>query len=365
MSQKNNDHLKSLIDELQNIDLSKTPQNCIIHGKFIPQKVIEYISPEYILLDINSLTIVPYLITKDYIKIRNVNIRPVIETLKFVCHIKYVSKNLKQQPKIVAFMDNGLLTNLKKMQYKMHRYHTVRRNIYSIPYDTNNSYSFAMQFLNKVFNSSKNISFISLYENDFVIAYFTYNLHSQGKNVLVISADRDYLCLNDIAPVGFYNNGTKKTYIATKNNTECLSEIVGVKIKYPIMATLYLSLMGNEGKFQKSRVLSKRKIQNLFEKLYKDENFTKDLAYSTQLFDYIKKYVAISEQDENKLKRNFYAMYLLNFNLLTLEEKKTLDFYLKNLDKILNETNVDYLKLQLSEFKNLIEYNAILKCLTE
>jgi 5'-3' exonuclease len=318
--------------------------NCKIISSLNYKKIFKDKEYKYIIFDINSLTIVPFINSKKYESNDHINITPFIETFKlFVTYKKYFPNS-----HFIFVFDGGISPLITDVfpKYKdgrqSRKFRGGQRGKSKAVYDYN------VLLLNKLFDlfGETAISDIIRNESDFIIGYLVNKL-SDVDNCLVVSHDKDLLLTynkNNNVDVIYKQIGKKNTKVTYYfiDNFDCLLEIVGFNyLKNTNEYLFYKALLGDTSdKIPKPfGIKSKKIVNNMFEKTFmEDINIT---------YEYIVEYFKIKFKKLNPqvidnfikdFRRNLLIMNIFSDNIISDNDKIKLNSYINNIKYGLNST---------------------------
>lgn len=324
----------------------------------------------YVIIDLNSLTIVPYLTTSKYLSNDNINISPFIESLKFYTLYKKVFKDSK----FIFVIDGGISPSITNIypKYKANRnsrkYTQSTQNILT----TKDTYDYNVGLINNLFTylGEYVISDISRNEADFIIGYIL-NKISENNNCLVISHDKDLLYTYNKNNTDFIYKQIKEkivNYIYV-DNFECLLNILNFEyIKNEVEVLYYRSLIGDtsDNIDKPFGINSSKIVNNLFYDCYIN-NIEIDYNYIVNYFtNKFSKNNTIIDKFVKDFRRNLFIMNIYNEEIFTTSEKIKLSSYIDIIKFSLNskmEINMVYnlfdkygLYLSKEEVSNMINF---------
>lgn len=239
---------------------------------FLKSKNPEY---KYIVLDVNSLTIVPYISDYSY-TIRRMNITPAIRTIELYTKLK----SIYPKAKFIFSIDNGISTNMKKIypDYKGHRRHSMKSNLMlSLGEKSNNVYRYNISLLGKILIPLSEYFSIEPGEADFKIGFIlktlVYDYKIDPNDILTISGDRDLILTTELSNF-LYKSRTKNKgvnyYFFSKENFICFSKIIGIPLSNPKEYLYYKALIGDKSDNIPS-ILSPKKAHNLIQSILEEK----------------------------------------------------------------------------------------------
>jgi 5'-3' exonuclease len=291
----------------------------------------------YILIDINSLTLVPYLNSEKYQSTDNINITPFIETVK----LYNVYKKYFPKAKFIFIIDGGISPTILKIcpEYKKNR---NSKKYSSKVYNTvscKNIYDYNVGLLISLFDILGEcfISDVRRNEADFVIGYIANSL-SKSEKCLVLSHDKDLLFAynknNNVDIIYKYiNMKYNKVLYYYVDSFDCLLDIIDFRyLKNEIELLYYRSLIGDVSDNIKKPfgLKSKKIVENMFADCYLEDI---DITY-----EYIRDY--FSEKFNNKkvlnnfitdFRRNLVIMNIFNADIILPHDKIKLNTYIDNI----------------------------------
>ena len=314
------------------------------------KKIFENNFYNYIFIDINSLTLIPYLNNNKYQSTDNINITPFIETLKlYVNYKKYFPSS-----KFIFVIDSGISPLITKIcpEYKQHRKSPkVKSNSY-IPELSKNIYDYNVGLLLKLFEIFNEIfiSDINRNEADFIIGYMIKKL-SINKKCLILSHDKDFLfCFNKNNNVHviykYINIKYKKIAYYFVDNIDCLLSIFNFQyLKNEIELLYYRALIGDVSDGIKKPFGLKNKIiiNNMFKTAYIEDI---QITYEYIIDYFNKKFNSnVMKRFEKDFRKNLLIMNIFNEDVLLLHDKMRLNSYIHDIEYDINnnvEINLVY-----------------------
>ena len=324
----------------------------------LTKKVKEYFGGniDYVIIDFNSITIVPYLTIHDYL-IKGVNYTPFIRSVML---IKQIQETLA--PKyIIGVIDNGVSRKLKKIiNYKGNRKHSTHANLSLTSKNSDNLYKVNVKWLLEYMLAKKYMYLdISYGEADHKIAFFIKNLllEKEDKNLVVLSADSDYLQLIPFVNIALYRQG--KYVLFKKGSIECLNEFLGFDIINAAYYIFYKALVGDKTD-NIPKILSEQKTKNIFKK-YSEELLEVEQYINPENFiNLIKKDLGQNENERQNKKsqffKNVYAINMFNEEIFEKNELIMLKNSYKQMFKSFEEENPEIISQIKKMFKFLFNY---------
>ena len=273
---------------------------------------------KYIILDINSLTVVPYISDYTY-AVRRMTVTPAIRTIELYTKLK----SIYPKSKFIFVVDNGISSKMKKIypEYKGHRRHSMKSNLMlSLGESSNNAYRYNISLIGKFIIPLGEYFSIEPGEADFKIGYIlkllTEEYNVSPKDILTIAGDKDLILTTELSDFLFKSRTKNKGvvyYYFSKENFICFSKLENVTISSPKEYLYYKSLIGDKSDNIPS-ILTPKKALNFLQSLYEEkcEGFTyKDVVEKlNKLF---------KTEAERKLKVNMFLTNLFVVNLFNDE----------------------------------------------
>lgn len=291
----------------------------------------------YILIDINSLTLIPYLNSEKYFSNDNINITPFIETIKLYSNYKKYFPSAK----FIFIIDGGISPTILKVlpSYKKNR-NSKKYTSKSYGYNTiKNVYDYNVGLLLNLFSSLNEffISDIRRNEADFILGYLINNLSCDNK-CLVLSHDKDMLFTynknNNVDVIYKYiNMKYNKVLYYYVDSFDCLLNIIDFQyLKNEIELLYYRALVGDTSDSipKPFGLRSKKIINNMFENCYIED--------ITITYEFIINYFSSKFKNENIIKkftsdfrRNLLIMNIFNTDIISQNDRIKLNSYIDNI----------------------------------
>jgi len=295
---------------------------------------------EYVVIDTNSLTIVPYLNSEKYISTDRIIISPFMETFKLYLNYKKILPNTK----FIFVFDGGISPQILKIAPDYKKKRNSRR--YTTGVVGEKGYDYNIKLLSILFSyfNEVTISDIRRNEADFVIGYLVDDLSKFGK-CLVLSHDKDLLLTynkNDNVDVIYKQTGTE--YKVTNfliDCQDCINHIIDFQyLRNTTELLYYRSLIGDTSdSIQRPFGLkSKVIVDNMFkDALMMDIEITYEyiIDYFTSKFKNMNSIVI--EKFTNDFRRNIAIMNIFNKDIMSDSEQIKLNSYLDDIKYNINE----------------------------
>ncbi len=277
------------------------------------KKIFRTKSYDYILFDINSLTIVPYLNNEKYLSHDRIIITPFIETFKLYIKYKFIFPNAR----FIFIFDGGISENILKL------YPTYKSNRHSRRYTgikSNSVYDYNIGLLTYLFEylNELAISDINRNESDFICGYIIKRVHD--KKILTLSHDRDFLMMfNEYTDV-IYKDITKErvNYFLI----DCVDNLCHI-MDYQYLKTtsdllFYRALVGDvsDNITKPFGITSKKLVTNMFEQFYMNDI---QITYELIVEYFNKKFRSDNIRDKfiNDFRKNLYIMNVFNDDVIS------------------------------------------------
>jgi len=320
--------------------------NCKIITSLNYKKLFKEKKYQYIIFDINSLTIVPFLNSNKYESHDHINITPLIETFKlFITYKKYFPDS-----HFIFVFDGGIspiITNVcpkYKTGRNSRRFRGEARSINI----SKNVYNYNILLLNKLFGLFGETAIFDIVRNeaDFIIGYLVNEL-SKNDRCLVISHDKDLLLTynkNNNVDVIYKQIGKKNTKVTYYfiDNFDCLLEIIGFNyLKNTNEFLFYKALLGDQSdKIPKPfGIKSKKIVTNMFEKTFIENiNITYDYIIEYFKIKFKKLNPQVIDNFIKDFRRNLLIMNIFSDNIINDNDKIKLNSYINDIKYGLNST---------------------------
>ena len=303
-------------------------------------KNIQY---NYILIDINSLTLIPYLKSEKYFSKDNINITPFIETVKLYANYKkYFPK-----AKFIFVIDGGISPTILKV-YPDYKKNRNSKKFTSKSYDltkNKNIYDYNVGLLMALFKEFKEIfiSDIRRNEADFIIGYLINKLSINNK-CLVLSHDKDLLFTynknNNVDVIYKYiNMKYNKILYYYIDSFESLLQIIDFRyLKNEIELLYYRALIGDtsDSIYKPFGLKSKKIVNNMFESCYL-ENINITYEYIIEYFSKKFNNDRVLKNFTTDFRKNLLIMNIFNDDIILQNDKIKLNTYIDNIKYCCND----------------------------
>lgn len=347
--------------DLENINLSFPESFEILKKKCIKTQLTKQVKKilgnniDYVIIDFNSLTIVPYLHIKDY-TVRNVNFTPFIKSYFLLNQIK----DTLSPEYILGVIDNGVSRKLKNiLNYKGHRKHSVHKNLALTSKNSDDVYKVNVKYLFDYMSASKNMYLdLSYGEADHKIGFFVNKLlkENENLNIIVLSSDNDYLQLIPFANVLLYRKG--KYVIMKKGEIDCLNEFLDIYLPHPFYFLYYKALTGDNVDNIPS-IISKRKAQSVFKELA-DADIIHPLnieGFINYIYKELGKNNTARENAKIQFLKNLFAVNMLNEQIFEKNELLLLNSSYEKMKESFKEENQKIIETIKEKFKFVLKRN--------
>jgi 5'-3' exonuclease len=303
--------------------------NCTELNFINNKKEIFYEKYNYIIIDINSLTIVPYINSDKYQSSDRIIITPFVETIKFYIKLKSVLPNTK----FIFIFDGGVSSIIKKIypKYKLNRRNKNTMSI--LDGNKNNTIDYNTLLISTIlgfFNEIVLPSNLIKNETDFIAGYILKSLLAENPElkILLMSHDHDYMqaLSSNVHVIYKYTSKTRVTNYFIKN-FECITEIIDFPyLKNIEEYVLYKSLTGDtsdniDKPFGLKSVVP---VKNFFTDSYIEGS---PVTYESVLA-YFKKYFKLDNVFnlfEKDFRRNLFITNIFNDDIISDNDKLTLN----------------------------------------
>ena len=281
---------------------------------------------KFILIDVNSLTIIPYLNSTKYLSNDNINITPFIETFKLYIRYKKVFKNSH----FIFVFDGGISENILKVypDYKKNR--RTRKYLNS---RNNGIYDYNIKLCNLIFSMFNElvIDDIQRNETDFIIGRLLTKLSSEKK--LVLSHDQDYLLmLDDNTDIIYKEIKQPRVTYYYINNIDCICQLIKFEYLKNISELMYYKAMVGDKSDNITKpfgIKSKTIVNNMFYTFYMEEiNVTYD-----RIIEYFAKKIkneTAFEKFKKTFRRNLYIINIFNNDIISDRDKLKINNHLND-----------------------------------
>jgi 5'-3' exonuclease len=290
----------------------------------------------YFFIDINSLTVTPFLGIEKYQSDDRINITPLIETLKFYTSMKQVLPNTHF---IFAF-DGGISMQIKKMypKYKQNRSSKKTKSIFDG--NSGNLYDYNVALICRLMNYFGETvipSNLICNESDFMIGYLVNSVKEMVPdcNMLVMSHDHDYLMFQDknVDVIYKYTAPSRAKYYHVQG-IECICEI----IDFPYLKNIHEFILFKALVGDKSDNIDKpfglktvTPVKNYFTDCYLDDipvTYDNIISYFTK---YFKNNDSIVSKFTNEFRRNLFMINVFNEEIISSLDKIKLNDILNDI----------------------------------
>lgn len=318
--------------------------NCTIINNLNLIKSFKNKSYNYIVIDTNSLTIVPYLKSDKYVTNDRIIITPFMETFKLYLNYKKIFPHAK----FIFVFDGGISPTIFKLfpDYKKNRRSRKYTSTTTANLTGNKVYDYNIQLLNILFGYFNEVSIcdINRNESDFIIGYIIDKLSIESK-CLVMSHDRDLLFSydkNNNVDVFYKQTGTSDQRVTNFliESQDCINHIFDFQYLKNIKELLYYrALIGDtsDGIPKPFGIKSKVIVDNMFKDTFMMDN---EVTY-----DYIVEYFKIKfkgmnpvvfERFQEDLRKNIAVMNIFNSDIISDTEKIKLNSYIDEIQYDVN-----------------------------
>lgn len=303
--------------------------SCEILNFMSNKKHLFYENYDYIFVDINSLTVTPYLGIEKYQSSDRINISPFVETIKFYAGMKHVLP----RSKFVFVFDGGISRNIKKIypKYKQHR--ASRKTLGSFDFTGNKLYDYNCMLITQVLRHFGEIvipSNLVSNESDFMIGYILKKVKEVNSNIrsLVISHDRDYLMTFDSNIHVIYKYTAPqmvRNYLI--KNFDCICEIIDFPYLRNVEELIFhKALLGDvsDNIDKPFGIKSKTIVENYFTDCCMNDitiTYESIIAHFSEKF----KQESIIKKFESEFRRNIYITNIFNSDIILDTDKMKLD----------------------------------------
>lgn len=331
--------------------------NCKIINKINLLQNFKEKDYKFILIDTNSLTIVPYLKSEKYMSTDRIIISPFMETFKFFLNYKKIFPDAK----FIFTFDSGISPVILKIfpDYKKNRH--SRRYTPSTSSNISGSlvYDYNIKLLINLFEyfNEHTIFDIKRNEADFIIGYLSDDLSKIGK-CLVISHDKDLLLTfnkNDNIDVVYKQTGMKDTKVTNflVDTQDCVNHIMDFQYLQNTKDLLYYRALCGDSSDSIPKpfgIKSKTIIQNMFKDCFMmDIEVTYEYIVSYFKEKFKKMNEVVIERFEDDLRKNIAIMNVFNKEIINDNDKIKLNYHLDEIKYNLNN------KIEINSIYELFE----------
>ena len=299
---------------------------------------------KFILVDTNSLTIVPYLNSEKYMSTDRIIISPFMETFKFFLNYKKIFP----EARFVFTFDTGIspiITNIMP-SYKKNR--KSRRYTASSSTFTTGAlvYDYNIKLLSTLFTYFNEYVIFDLNRNeaDFIIGYLVDDLSTIGK-CLVMSHDKDLLLTfnkNENVDVVYKQTGTKDAKVTNYfvDTQDCVNHIIDFQYLQNTKDLLYYRALCGDVSDNipkpfglKSKVI----VNNMFKDCFMMDikiNYDYIVCYFKEKFKSMNP--VVFEKFEEDFRKNIAIMNVFNKEIISDNEKIKLNHHLDEIKFNLN-----------------------------
>ncbi len=309
--------------------------SCIILNFISNKKHLFYENYDYVFVDVNSLTVTPYLSIEKYQSTDRFNISPFVETIKFYANMKKVLPKTK----FIFVFDGGISSKIKKIypKYKMNRSSKRTKGVFdgikSKSYDYNCMLiTQALRYFGEIVIPSNVIS----NESDFMIGYILKNIKKVNDKLkmLVISHDMDYLMAFDENVHVIYKYTAPqmvKNYLI--KSFDCICDI----LDYPYLRNVeelmfYKALLGDKSdNIEKPfGIRTKVPVENYFADCCMEDI---SITYESIIKHFSKKFKkeSIIKKFESEFRRNLFITNIFNEDVISDVDRIKLNDIINNI----------------------------------